>query len=78
MKSNRKIKDKLKTINEIKRKDEDNSLFYCWSKLPEYIQKDFISWCEEYMQVSHAECYGGWAFGWSKYHEQYILFLKCK
>ena len=68
------MKTKLQTINEIKKKDIDKSLFYAFDKLPKYIQDDFISWCETYMQVSHKECFGGWTFGWSKYHNQYILF----
>lgn len=69
-------KDKLKIIKEIEKKDQDKSLFYAWDKLPKFIQNDFISWCETYMQVSHAECYGGWGFGWSKYNDQYLIFLK--
>lgn len=70
------MKDKLKVLNEIKKKDIDKSLFYSWEKLPKYIQNDFISWCKKYMQVSHKDCFGGWSFGWSKYHETYIECLK--
>ena len=72
------MKTKLQIIREIEKKDIDKSLFYCWKKLPKYIQEDFISWCETYMQVSHKGCFGGWAFGWSKYNDQYIIFLKGK
>jgi hypothetical protein len=68
--------NKLQIINKVKKEDEDKSLFYVWNKLPKVIQKDFISWCETYMQVTHKDCFGGWAFGWSKYYEQYIIFLK--
>jgi hypothetical protein len=72
------MKTKLQIIIEIERKDIDKSLFYAFDRLPKYIQNDFISWCETYMQVSHKECFGGWGFGWSKYYEQYILFLRGK
>lgn len=68
----------LKILNDIKKNDEDKSLFYLWDNLPIFIQNKFILWCEKYMQVSHKECFGGWAFGWSKYHEKYILWLKGK
>lgn len=68
----------LKVLYKIKNQDVDRSLFYAWERLPKYIQTHFIKWCERYMQVSHKDCFGGWAFGWSKYHDQYILWLKGK
>jgi hypothetical protein len=71
-------KEILKILNDIKKNDQDKSLFYLWDNLPIFIQNKFIEWCEKYMQVSHKECFGGWVFGWSKYHEQYILWLKGK
>jgi len=74
-KKNSKILRLLKRIESI---DQDNSLFYAWDKLPHWLQRRFVDWCERYMQVSHKDCFGGWAFGWSKYHEQYILWIKNK
>lgn len=68
----------LKFLIEFKNNDPDKSLFYAYDNLPIHIQNYFCSWCEKYMQVSHKECLGGWAFGWSKYHDQYILWLKGK
>ncbi len=68
----------LKTLKFILDKDQDKSLFYAWDKLPKFIQSNFIKWCEKYMQVSHKDCFGGWGFGWSKYYEQYILWLRGK
>lgn len=68
-------KDILKILKNIKKNDMDKSLFYSWDKLPMYIQKHFCEWCKEYMEVSHEECFGGWGYGWSKYHERYIDFL---
>lgn len=68
----------LKILKDILDKDQDKSLFYAWDKLPKAIQTNFIKWCEKYMQVSHKDCFGGWAFGWSKYYEQYILWLRGK
>ncbi len=69
-------KEILKILNKIKKKDPDNSLFYSYGSLDILTQLYFISWCKKYMQVDHEECFGGWEFGWSKYHEPYMEYLK--
>ena len=74
----KKIGSKVVILNKIRNNDIDQSLFYAWEELPKNIQTDFTAWCRKYMQVSHAQCFGGWAFGWSKYHEGYIDFLTNK
>lgn len=66
---------RLNILRVIQKSDPDNTLYYAWGELPKSIQQHFIKWCEKYMQVSHKECFGGWAFGWSKYHEPYLEFL---
>ena len=71
-------KEILRQLKLIKSCDRDKSLFYSWENLPRTIQDGFIVWCKKYMQVDHEECFGGWGFGWSKYHEQYILWLRGK
>jgi hypothetical protein len=68
-------KEIIKQLRLIKSRDQDKSLFYSWDNLPHRIQDEFIVWCKKYMQVDHADCFGGWGFGWSKYHNDYIEFL---
>ncbi len=68
-------KEILKSLNIIKKQDSDNTLFYAWELLDKTIQYHFISWCKKYMQVDHKDCFGGWEFGFSKYHEPYIRYL---
>ena len=69
-------KEILKHLNKIKRKDPDNTLFYSYNNLDRKIQLHFISWCKKYMQVDHQDCFGGWEFGFSKYRQPYIEYLK--
>lgn len=68
----------LKKLDEIRKKDFQESLFYSWNDIPLEIQDDFITWCIHYMQVSHEGCFNGWAGGWQKYHDRYLLWLKGK
>ena len=69
------IDDILNGLEVVRKKDFQESLFYSWELLPKEIQREFISWCEEYMQVSHAKCSSGWEGGWQKYHKDYIQWL---
>jgi len=69
-------KEYLNILKSIQNKDQDKSFFYIWDLIPKNIQIDFIKWCKKYMQVDHEECFGGWEFGWSKYHEGYIEYLE--
>lgn len=69
-------KDILKRLEEIKKQDMQQSLFYCWKLLPKDIQDDFIAFCLRYTQRSYADCLDGWEAGWHKEYRQYILWLK--
>lgn len=67
-------KEMLAELRRVRKADGDTT-FYCWGKLSKELQDEFISWCENYMLVSHADTLEGWASGWKKYREQFFEFL---